>query len=76
MNGCVDVMAAGVHDAHFLAQIGRDNGRLELQVGFLGHRECVHVRSYGDDRSRSAALENGDHAGMSDSCLDFQAEGA
>ena len=67
-------MAAGVHDAHFLTQVGRPYGRPEWQFRFLRHGQRVHVGPYGHHRTRSAAFEHAHHAGMGYAGLDLDSE--
>jgi hypothetical protein len=62
----VDVVAAGVGHSDVSPQELVTLGRLEGEVGLLGHRQRVHVGADGDQRAGLASLEQGDHAGLGD----------
>ena len=58
------VMAAGVHDADFLAVVHRADFALEGQVHQFGHGERIHVGAKRHHRPRLPAAQNTDHAGF------------
>ena len=62
----VDVVAARMHHARLLAEVGRAYGRLEREVRRLGDGKRVHVRAHRHHRSGLAASQDPDHAGMCD----------
>ncbi len=70
-NGHVRIVAACVHDADFLAVVGRAHLRLERRVDLFGDRQRVHVGAKSDDAAWLAAAEHADDAGVRDSsaCL-------
>ena len=68
------VVAAGVHDADFLAIELRADRRAEGEIDFLGHRQRVHVGAEGDDGSGAPAFEHADDASAADTGADLDAE--
>ena len=68
------VVSAGMHHADLLAEVLGLHRGLERQVGFLDHRQGIHVGAQRHHRSRLAALEQADHAGFRDAGFHFHAE--
>jgi hypothetical protein len=70
----VHVVAAGVHDADVLVEVGAAHRGLEGIVRLLGDGQPVHVRSHGDRLAGQTPLQDADDAGVSDARLYLDAE--
>jgi hypothetical protein len=71
-DGHVVVVAAGMHDADFLAVPLRLGVGFERQVALFGDRQCVHVGPQRHHRARQAALQHANHAGGRDVGRDLE----
>jgi hypothetical protein len=65
-------MAAGMHDAHFLAEVVRLDGGAERHVGALHHRQRLHVGAQRDCGTRPARFQEADHTGPGNAGLHGQ----
>ncbi|MNI24774.1 hypothetical protein D3C73_784040 [compost metagenome] len=70
----VRVVAAGVHDVHFLALVVAAGLGGERQTFRLLDRQGVHVGAQGNHRAGLAAFEDADHAGVGDAGMHLEAE--
>ena len=73
LHGRVEVVAAGVDNTDFLAEVGRALFRAKGGLVF-GHRQRVDVGPHADHPPGPAALEQGDHAVFRDPGPDLEAE--
>ena len=73
-HGHVGVVAAGVHHAHGLAQVGGFYFGGEGQVVVFGEGQAVHVGAQGHHGAGLAAAQNAHHAGAGHAGLHLQAQ--
>jgi hypothetical protein len=72
--GGVHVVAARVHDADFLAVVGRALLRSERQVDLLGHRQRVHVGAQRHDAALLGAAQDAHDTGVRNPGPDLESE--
>ena len=69
------VVTACVHDADFLAVVGRAHFGRKRDIDFFRNRQRVHVRAQRDHRTGAAAAQHTDHASVRDAGRHLDAEG-